>query len=499
MELGKDLLSIAPDGVPCAYQLKTAMNGRLGLSVWRHDVVAQIHDLVCGRIVHPSIPRDAPHHRAYLVTNGKIEEEVVRAIQDMNASWQHQGLDWELKTIVRGEMLGMAQELGASLWPTEPFNVKTFLDVYFFDGRACLPKHLLCTLLDEVFGLGSSEDISQANCRRRMASAALLCASATSAFQTERNHVATIEAWVLYVAYVHCLAGRHGLPSAGFSAEVALACSAIRDALEDLVDEIGEREHLYEGDLKFDGGFLRPRVTKVMALISALGLWLMRSGSRDDDRVDSLRDLFLKNTRHLLLWGEAATPELLACFWFWRAVVGDVAPEAHLRHLAMGIVERNQPGQENPLTSPYYSIDHKLRMDLGLPMDSEGSEHEDSFAGRSYTLQGVVYLLARLRWKQTLKNLWPEITHIDWVTFRPDQQEDFWRWSVSAGGYELRNPTMTQDWSRLLAEASRDCEDAIPAAVRADPVLLLLFTLVCPFRLNSEVVRWLDTKLRLEL
>ena len=83
MEMGKDILAIDPEGIPCAYQLKGVEGGgRITLSKWRDDLSKQLHPLVHRKIVHPSIP-DRPH-RSFIVINGELDEEVARDIDDFN-------------------------------------------------------------------------------------------------------------------------------------------------------------------------------------------------------------------------------------------------------------------------------------------------------------------------------------------------------------------------------------------------------------------------------
>lgn len=77
MELGKDILAVAPDGVPCAYQLKGANGGRITLGMWRDDLGKQIHPLANTKLVHSSLHTNQ-HHRSYIVTNGTFDEEVMR-------------------------------------------------------------------------------------------------------------------------------------------------------------------------------------------------------------------------------------------------------------------------------------------------------------------------------------------------------------------------------------------------------------------------------------
>ena len=50
MELGKDIITIAPDGTPCVFQLKT---GNISLSRWQTKVSPQTFDLILGKINPP--------------------------------------------------------------------------------------------------------------------------------------------------------------------------------------------------------------------------------------------------------------------------------------------------------------------------------------------------------------------------------------------------------------------------------------------------------------
>ncbi len=104
MELGKDIIALDPDGTPCAFQLKTPQGQRLSLREWRDGINQQVHDLVTLKLVHPSLPNHR-HHRSFLVMNRGIDEEVTRAIDDMNRHWSDSGRpDLQLETIVGGEI-----------------------------------------------------------------------------------------------------------------------------------------------------------------------------------------------------------------------------------------------------------------------------------------------------------------------------------------------------------------------------------------------------------
>ena len=127
MELGVDIIAIAPDGTPCAYQLKT---GNISLRKWRDEVGSQTDDLVCGQLNHPSVDT-SKYHRSYFVTNGRIEEEVSRAIDDRNRAWESRNQPYRrLETIVRGELFEKAKKLGTDLWPSELTDITTLLEMF---------------------------------------------------------------------------------------------------------------------------------------------------------------------------------------------------------------------------------------------------------------------------------------------------------------------------------------------------------------------------------
>src|SRR5258708_252448 len=82
LEYGKDVLAISPQGKGCAYQLKGNPGGKLGLAEFRKDIQPQLVQLMSQKIVFPGFPTAA--HNAYLVTNGYFEEEVQRAVDELN-------------------------------------------------------------------------------------------------------------------------------------------------------------------------------------------------------------------------------------------------------------------------------------------------------------------------------------------------------------------------------------------------------------------------------
>ena len=99
-------------------------------------------------------------------------------------------------------------------------------------------------------------------------------------------------------------------------------------------------------------------------------------------------------------------------------------------------------------------------------------------------------------WKQSLKYLWPSITRLGNVSFEPATKWDFFRWSNKEGAHKIVDPKHTQEWEELRAVAFESHGASIPPSIKNHPILLLLFLCVYPHRMNSEIVRWLDTEIK---
>ena len=493
MEMGKDITTIAPDGMPCAFQLKT---GNISLSKWRNEISPQINILVHGKINHPSVD-SSKHHRSYFVTNGNIEETVSREIDDSNQTWMtlvHPNC--HLKTIVRGQLIKKAKELGTDLWPSELNDTKTLLEMFLENGKGVLPKAKLASLFESIFQLDNEQEPSKEHCRRAIASAGLLCAIATSSFSNENNHLAEIEAWVLYISYVFALVEKRKLPDTAYKNELEIATQSIYNSLANLCDEIREREYLVEGDSLTDSYIHSVRVTWLLGLMSIYALWRCRDGIDKDEIDDFLRDFCKEKQQELELWGEAAIPQFLAFFWYFRKINATRKPVALLHRLISTICELNHPRGQAPLASPYYEAEellpHLLAPILGLPEEPL----EDTFTCKSHALEGLVHLFVRRNWHQTMKRLWPNVTRLASVSFEPENLWDFYRWRNKEGTVKIVFPKHKQEWEKLKALSFESKGSCIPPTIKNDPILLLLFLCVYPHRMNAEIMRWLDTQMQ---
>ena len=492
MELGKDIITIDQDDIPCAFQLKT---GNVTLHQWRENIAAQTSDLVTLQISHPSVDNSI-HHRSYLVTNGRIDEEVSRAIEDRNQAWARQGLSYRLETYVRGQLFQKAKRLGTDLWPSELKDIRTLLEMYLENGADILNKEKLSALFESTFQLDEETRPSNNECKRNIASAGLLCAIAISSYSNKENHVAEIEAWVLYVAYVLALAERWNLPENIYKSEFEITTQFLYNTLGNLCTEIKERTYLVEGDPLTDSYIYKVRMTWLLGLISIYALWRCIKKEPKDEMDDFLRDFCKDKRSQLKLWGEAAIPQFLAFFWFFRKIDGTKEPDFLIYKLISKICNLNSPSNNRFLANPYYQVEELLPHHLAPILIPPPVPLRDSFEGQSYALEGLVHLYVRRNWKQAMRGLWPAVTRLQFETFIPNNCCEFYRWRSENGHNNFDIPTHTQDWEELKIISSESEGACIPPTIKNHPILLLLFLCVYPHRMNAEIIRWLDTQMK---
>jgi len=492
MELGKDILAIAPDGTPCAFQLKGATNGKISLRQWRNEISGQVVDLVMGQIVHPSLKNGTPH-RSFLVTNGELEEEVMRAIDDMNNRWQAGGnAHYRLETFVRGQILQMAINLQENLWPSELKDFKTLLELFLEDGKGPLPKDKLASLFESIFQLDSENIPSRAKCERLVSSAAILCSLSISSFTNQHNHLAEIEAWTIYIAYVFALAGKCNLPFRSIESEFNIAKKIIYNTLDNLYEELKGRTHLIEGNFLADQPIFRVRVTWLLAFLGIYDLWKRSEEVEDTEFYNFLTNFYTKYQGKMQLWGEAAIPQFLAFYWSYRKVDCTPKPDFLILHgLIETICKMNQPRSKIGLANPYYLTTDILPHLFGIADEPL----KDSFAGKSYALEGLVHLFVRRNWKQQLKLIWPDITRIMISVFEPKLKWHFYRWINKEGIQKDIVPKPLQKWEELKKAAFESEGKCIPKNLKKHPVIVLLFLCVYPHRMNSQIIRWLHSEL----
>lgn len=479
-EAGKDILAIDPDGTPCAFQLKGS-SGKITQKEWE-KYVEQAVRLVEIPIVHPSIDESLPH-KVFFVTNGELDEEVRREITDRNRDWQRRGFPI-LATIVKGELLTRFLNLHNNLWPKELVSYKTLIELFLEDGSGYLDKQKFSAFLFET--LEGASKANKAEQIRILSSLALLTEYSIHPFVEKKNHVAIIEARIIYITSLIYFVTKHEIHEKHWKPNFDLALEATDTTFADLIDEIQDRSHLVEGNPMVDSHFYRGRITWLIGLLSAYSLWKKKvDTSWSNEKVYSF---IMSNQKHIRLWGEAAIPQMLATSWFLRSCGIEHRASGLVDAVAKGICSVSSDPTGKGLADPYHGLGEVVINNVGL----SDTLQKENFKGRSFALEGIVHLLTRWGWRGVLEELWPKITRIDFVEYKTDEPWEFCLWHTETGKLTVHQPNFPQSWRELQEEASKSDLSYVPKIFVDNPEVLLLFLIVYPHRATKDVIKLID-------
>lgn len=493
MELGKDIIALDKNGTPCAFQLKSAPNGKIGLKQWKEELHGQMLELVTLDIIHPAVKSRKPH-RSFLVTNGDLEEEVSIAIAAFNNNLKKQKINSKLEVFLKGNLVEMANSLQENLWPSELTEVKAILEFYLEDGKENFKKDRLAFLLASIYNLNeiNKSKITNAGIKRRCASGALLTALALNMYMNVNNYVAVIEGWMIYISYTLAFFEKQIKIDQSYWNEIVLAKQFIYNNLIGLFEEVRERKHFIEGDYLVDQPVYRIRMTQVLAYMSLLNLW--RKDRKEQDEInDFIKSFILKKLNKIQIWGEVAIIQSLVIYWSYRKVEGGINPDIFLYQLIDLICKYNKPKAKSPgLPNVYYSADDILPHLLSI----SDKPLNDQFIGSSFVLEGLIYIFTERNLRQHMKNVWPDISHMFFSSFEPEQKWEFYLWRAEKGINKKIAPKHRQSWNELRQLARVKEFDSIPELLKKDLMIFVLFILVFPHRFNSDIARYLHQHIK---
>lgn len=492
LEFGKDVIAIAPDGVACAYQLKGNPGSSLGLGEFRRDIQAQLIQLTSQPIVFPGVSTDVPH-RSYLVSNGYFEEEVQRAVDDLNRAKPYSSVE----LISRGQLFEWAKRLGATMWPSELSTIREFIGLFLHNERDLFPRSRFASILEPVFGLNTNDGhLSGAQLQRSATSAALLTGVGVHQFAEAENHFAVTTAWCIYFVSAVAAAERAAtVPTGQLESAMGLAEASIKDALVALWNEVQGRAHLAEGDAWADPDVYRWRYTLLHGLLSVL--WFFPGDSEEDaNRRQEVSEWLRRRDERFDLWGEGAIPTILAYLFFLRRTDPTIRPDWEIAGLLKTVVRSNRQYSNRGLPDPYYEYEDVVRKGMGLPPRPEfASLASETFRGSSYTAESLLQLVARSMLKSPCREVWPEFSKIGHKRFIPMET---WQYAVlhsNEGMEEMRQYPAEYQWSELRRDASVSSCNYVPEYLARRPHLLLLWTIIAPYRFTSDVARLLAATL----
>ena len=491
LEFGKDVIAVSPGGKIIGYQLKGNPGGTLKPRDF-DEIRGQLEQLATLALVIPGFDGKVPDE-CYLVTNGEIDEAVYHQIQLLNASLAQRGHPAEkIKTITRGKLLSWAQSLGLSLWPSEMQDFGNLVKLLNYGGDEMFPAYILDPLLRHT--LRFDKEVKSADLGRRVTSAAVMTAVALHSFSRRENHFAEITAWIMFITYAIAACEKNGVDYAKHGSEAVLSArDAIYDLLGQLCEEASQRKLFVEGDPFSEFAFYRPRVLLMSALMGIYWMWSEAEGWRRPQHKSLVKKLIPESLPPKWLWGEGAIPNFLTYIWYRKKVAASPNNDMMVAEVLAALLRNKVGGEGEPLASPYYDAgqvaQHQYRKVLGCADPFEG----DSFEGDSYFCETLMMCLVRSNLKSVCQDLWPDFTRIGHERVVPDQA---WQFGLYRTGDAATNQTQiyppTVQWSELQQICKEQLAADVPAALVADPALLLLFVNVFPFRATFSAMGFLQ-------
>jgi hypothetical protein len=476
LEFGKDVLAVAPDGTGCAYQLKGNPGGKLGLAQFKSEVQAQLVQLMSQPVVYPGFPSES--HKAFLVSNGYFDEEVQRAVDDLNRG----PYPSKVTLINRGDLLVWAKNMGTSLWPGELPDVRLLLELVFSDPKDLLPKEKLADLLGKVLVTGLADDrrVRKSEFERIVTSAALLTGIATFQFAEVGNHYAVACAWALLAVMIIASVEKHGHPLVASALEtLELAEASALDALAALWEEVSERGHLIEGSALGEPEVYGWRLGLLLGGFSCLGIAHETKPLLNEKSATSLRQWLLKPHKGVHLWGEGAIANLAPWLIYMRKHDPTERPDIEIEQITRTVLALNQHDSKSALASPYYGFEEVIRSRV----------QGETFAGSSYTAEPLFHLLVRTKRKMSCKALWPEFTRLGHRGLAPAAPWQYCLLKVEDGFDETRIVPPTRQWDQLKAEVTIPGIPVISRELIGRSWLLGFWWQVAPHRFNSGSCR----------
>lgn len=492
LEHGKDVIAISTDNKVVGFQLKGNPGKSLKPSQF-DEIRSQLEQLAIYSLGIPGYEKKIPDE-CYLVTNGEIDEAVSIELQRLNAALESRGHPPEkIKTITRGTLLSWANSLGISLWPSEIDDFSNLIKLLNCDGDETFPAETFDPLLQHT--LRMHEPIKAPELRRRITSAAVMTAVALHAFSRRKNHFAEITAWTMFATYTIAACEKNSLDFKKNGADaVQTARDAIYGLLWQLCDDLLERRILSEGDPFSEFAFYRPRALLIYALMGIYWMWSHDEGWHEPKHKALIEGLIPENLPPQSLWGEGAISHFLAFTWYRKRITASPAQDEFVGTVLRDILS-NKLGPTGHMPSPYYGIEDVVRHNYQQILGCDDPLEGDGFEGTSYICESLMMCLVRANLKERCKELWPDFTRINHERVVPD---DAWCFALYRTGEGATNAThiypSTMQWKDLQQLSAEHGGEDVPNALKADPILLLLFVTIFPFRASFSAVKFLHKK-----
>jgi hypothetical protein len=473
-EQGKDIISIDPDGVPCAFQLK---DEKITLNEWR-KISGEVTDLIEIPIQHPSIDSSISH-RSVLVTNKEITDPARATINSLNEGLKNRNFP-PLELITGTQLLRQLIDTHGSYLPVGIEDFHLFLELVLTNGRDNLDKEKFVKFL-ESFVL--SDINSEIEIKRMLSSLVLLIQYIFGSFEKEENHIQIVEGWTFFLNYLLYLVVNQDLSEEYWKDTFELIFEKINYQIALLKEEIFERDNFLEPG--WDGGlFYRGRLGLIGGWISAyelVNLEIIEEYDIDENVVEFIEDQF----DNMWFWGESSTPHFLAMSILLEKYGDESFSVNILTDMLNKLVLENNRYSGDGFPDPYLCLTDVLEIEYGVfPEEVDKS----SFVGYSYHLDPIVKLFVLKCKKSILEAVWKGISYILHSMFVADTFEDFFLYRCKKGNHNEFFYEIPQSWSKLK-QISKEKITSIPPILLEISHYIFYLLLIYPHRLNEDIIK----------
>lgn len=264
-----------------------------------------------------------------------------------------------------------------------------------------------------------------------------------------------------------------------------LARDSARRELQLLVTEAAEAQDLVIPDL-LDGTVYSARAAFVCGYAAAFYLAERELGEVAPP--DKVEGLLLRELDYVQAPGEAGVPHLLMISTALHMLGHPAEAARTLALLAQALTSANQPGSVAGIPDPYHSVEEVLLWNLGVESDLE----DDNAVGEVHTRHVLVEWFARRGGRPIIEKLWPAITHLHFMEFRPSDAANLLAHDDPEGQQHAWAPPMPASWQAIVEDASSVQEASLPSRLWQHVYMLPYLPLLYPYRLTSAVGRALD-------
>jgi hypothetical protein len=489
LELGKDIIALAPNGDLHAFQLKGNPGSRITIAQWQ-GLIRQIDTLIFQPVSHPNVKAGTPH-TPFPVTNGEIHEDVYAAIAGYNAALAERSAK-PLQTIARGQLLKLILDSAETVWSAEIKTQRKILNLFSAQGDDELPAEDFIGILDDVLTKRSYTPTA-------IPSVHLVTAILASNLVAKENYFELVKMYVLLAVAAVCYRAqwrRQRPKDKRFLDEIIFDIHAhMRGFVRDLKENFKHRP-LLNKQIFSEWAYFHPRKKMISGLASAA--MLDPDLNFDTETWDFLWNLVCKTEHSRFLAWEGIIPYCLAEFWALCNFQGTKEPDRRLFALTRDIINANNNEDEaRQLPGPYYALGEVVRWQSRFFLQNLRSRiNGDDHYRRAWFAEPLFMLLARRNYKSACQLLWPDLTRFVHVRTRLPAADDFGPMTCENAIAEdnLIDVSTQKTWLALTAEVGQERVPQIPEQLLDKQALVLLYCMFMPQRMDRDVILWLDRR-----